>query len=73
MEPQTYPTMAYHPTEAPVMCQTEEEVAALGPFWRPTPYTPEDIVQWRAAQAAGETPHPAPHEEDKAPTPRVRH
>ena len=73
MAGEPFPSMRYHPTESPAMVHTTEESDALGAFWRPEPYTPEDIAKWRAAQAAQETPHPSPQEDDKAPAPRARH
>lgn len=59
----SWPSMRYHPLEAPVMVDSAEESDALGAFWRPEPYTPEDIVKWRAAQAAQATPPPSPQGE----------
>lgn len=74
--PTSFPTMQYHPVETPVMCNTLEEVEALGPFWRGTPYAPEDLVAWRAAQAvrdkAEDTPLPKDDEDEDTPARRSR-
>jgi hypothetical protein len=45
------PTVRYHPTERSRLIETPEDLAALGPEWQDTPYTPEARAQWQAQQA----------------------
>jgi hypothetical protein len=56
----TLPTVRYHPTERSRLIDTAEDLAALGPEWQDTPYTPEGKAQWQAQQAppADEIPTP---------------
>lgn len=62
MPGEPYPTMRYHPTDPPVMCNTVEEVQALGPLWRPEPYSPEETAAAHNAQAMREAHTPPPTE-----------
>jgi hypothetical protein len=58
----TLPTVRYHPTAPSRLIDTAEDLAALGPEWKDTPYTPEGKAQWQAQQAAApadETPTPS--------------
>ena len=78
MAGEPFPTMRYHPTEAPVMCATVEEVEALGPAWRAEPYSQEEQAAWHNRQAAVEAERQAqqppleitPHGQAQQPPPR---